>query len=269
MTRLAGFGEVREGSRLHPDFLQKQDTHHRAKHTYLAQELEKLEEELDTEESQAQPLPPAGGETASSPQQAGNKQSKRGAVGPPWLPGDATCIHLGLDGAPTVMRHLGCAGTLIQNLAQEALGIIKAAASSSQHVTHTPLRAENNSVRALGGIVPSEKTSESLRGQRGTASAAPAEPCPALYHSVSADSRPDGRAPVTAGSSLPRDKTAYSLLELLSRAPHCCPATSARSSILSPASQASWDPSPDRPGFSDFIPPSGHESRQLESLDPK
>ena len=46
------------------DFLQKQDTHHRAKHTYLAQELEKLEEELDTEESQAQLLPPAGGETA-------------------------------------------------------------------------------------------------------------------------------------------------------------------------------------------------------------
>ena len=46
------------------DFLKKQDTHHRAKHTYLAQELEKLEEEPDTEESQAQLLPPAGGETA-------------------------------------------------------------------------------------------------------------------------------------------------------------------------------------------------------------
>ena len=46
------------------DFLQKQDTRHRAKHTYLAQELEKLEEEPDTEESQAQLPPPAGGETA-------------------------------------------------------------------------------------------------------------------------------------------------------------------------------------------------------------
>lgn len=43
------------------DFLQKQDTHHRAKHM-LAQELEKLEEEQDTEESQAQLLPPVGGE---------------------------------------------------------------------------------------------------------------------------------------------------------------------------------------------------------------
>ena len=46
------------------DFLQKQDTHHRAKHTYLAQELKKLEEERDTEESQAQLLHTAGGETA-------------------------------------------------------------------------------------------------------------------------------------------------------------------------------------------------------------
>ena len=127
-----------------------------------------------------------------SPQEAGNKQSQSGAWAP-RLPGGAICIHLGLDGEPR-SRDTSAAQELIPNLAQEAPGVIKAAASSSQQVTHTPLRAENNSARTLGEIVPSGKTSKGLRGQRGTASAAPAEPCPALYQAVSADPRPGGRA---------------------------------------------------------------------------
>ena len=107
-------------------------------------------------------------------------------MGPPWLPGDSICIHL-----CTALRsrwwshgnerHLGCSETLIQNLVQEALGVIKAAASLSWHVMHTPLWAllpENNSVRTLGEIVPSEKTSKGLRGQRGCCLASPSRTLP-------------------------------------------------------------------------------------------
>ena len=116
--------------------------------------------------------------------------------------------------------------------------------------------------------MPSGKTSKGLGGQRRTASAAPAEPCPELFPSRICRPTASWPGPVAAGSSLPRDKTACTCLSC-SRAHRTAAPQLPLGAPLSPRPQASLDPSPDRPGFSDFIPPGGHESGQLGSPDPK
>lgn len=138
-------------------------------------------------------------------------------------------------------------------MAQEARGLIKTAASASQHVTHTPLRAENNSARTLGEIVPSGKTSKGLRGQRRTASAAPAEPCPELFPSRICRPTASWPGPVAAGSSLPRDKTACTCLSCSRSELHSLPdlrpawtrvptgPASQTLSLQAVMSQGSWD----------------------------
>lgn len=55
-----------------------------------------------------------------------------------------------------------------------------------------------------GKSCPLKKLVKVSEDREGAASPAPAEPCPALYQSVSADSRPGDRAPVTVGSSPPQ-----------------------------------------------------------------
>ena len=201
-----------------------------------------------------------------SPQEAGNKQSQSGAWAP-RLPGGAICVHLGLDGEPR-SRDTSAAQELIPNLAQEAPGSLRLQpARPSKSRTH--LFGQKTTLQGLWGkSCPLEKLVKASEDREGL----PRQPQqnPALRSTKPyLQTRGLVAGPCDCGQQPPQGQDCMHPPELLSRAPHCCPAASARSSTLSPTYQASLDPGPDRPGFSDFILPGGHESGQLGSLDPK